>query len=708
MFPINVYLDDFGEAVVSVSRRYFNGDSDAFYLCDDEKKTSNRCVVRYIEERDKERNYIVTLPADLQFGKRYYISDSHGKRVELQWRHIVSKAKFHELFTYRGNDLGSRYHPTYTSFALWAPTAVAVTLQIVVDGKSSFYEMERSEFGVYRFCVHQDLKNALYQYLIDRNGEVVKSLDPYGFSSNANSEMSAVIDLSEIAKIEDSAVLPKMTRATEAVIYEVSVRDFTSMRDCGVKSNGTFAAFLETGLRLSDEKIGFDYLCELGVTHVQLLPLIDFATTDELDRKRLYNWGYDPSQVMALDGSFTDYADDPYDRMIEFKKLVSRLHQKGMRVNMDVVYNHMYDTEASPLHKSVPYYFFRYNESGYLSNGSYCGNDLATEKPMMRNLLVAAIEHLMKVYGVDGFRFDLMGLIDVDTMNLLKETAWNIKKDAMLYGEGWDMPTALSSFDKSMIYNQNRMHGIAHFNDTFRDVIKGATSDDRKYESGYLTGNTSLVFEACSALYGHAMKDPYFFRFDTTAQTINGVETHDNATAWDKMHACCSGENRELRVRRQKMMIAFSLFAQGIPFLHAGVEFCETKFDHSNSYNAPDSVNGLNWNRMLSFRDVVKYTKSCIALRKAYPGFHLQEEAELKEYIHLLIQERDCITYEITMKDEKLEIEKVMVVINPSLQACNFYFDEPCFILMDENGDEDKKRRNEVLIPACSVCVYGF
>lgn len=298
-------------------------------------------------------------------------------------------------------------------------------------------------------------------------------------------------------------------------------------------------------------------------------------------------------------------------------------------------------------------------------------------------------------------------MIDVDTMNLLKTTAQKIKSDAMLYGEGWDLPTALPPFDKAKIYNQNRMHGIAHFNDTFRDVIKGATSDDKKYEKGYLTGNTSLVFEACSALYGHVMREPYFFRFDTTAQTINGVETHDNATAWDKMHACCNGENRELRVRRQKMMLAFSIFAQGIPFLHAGVEFCETKFDYSNSYNAPDDINGLNWNRMFLFQDVVKYTAKCIALRKAYSGFHLETEEELKQKIQLYVQELDCIIYEILVEDDKLGIKSVKIIINPSLQACTFNFGEACFVLLDENGNEDRKARYELMVPACSICVYG-
>ncbi|NCB33373.1 MAG: type I pullulanase, partial [Erysipelotrichia bacterium] len=614
---LDAYLDDFGKVTVYVSRRYYSGHAEGFYLSDDAGSSWN-CVVRRVEEQEQNFLYELIIPADLNFGRKYWIRDSRARSIPLKFRFIVRTPEFDRQFTYDGEDLGAVYHKDHTDFAVWAPTAVTVMVRICTGPDIAIREMKRTARGVYRASVDGDLQRATYVYIIERNGETMETADPYALSSSANGHESAVIDLSRLEALKDDSELEPMRSAADAVIYEVSVRDFTSHDDSGSKEHGTFGAFHETGTSWDGNSTGFDYLCRLGITHVQFQPLLDFASVDELQPKRNYNWGYDPSQLIGLDGSFTTAPADPYSRMLEFKKLIIALHKKGIRVNMDLVFNHMFEVERSAFDCCVPYYYYRYNASGFLSNGSYCGNDLDSKRPMLKKLIVHSIAFLMKEYGVDGFRFDLMGILDVDTMNDIRRLALSINPDAMIYGEGWDMPTALNDTDKAKIYNQNRMPGIGHFNDAFRDVVKGQTGDDQLGAKGYATGNLALAFDMCSVMAGNTLETPYFKRFEDPIQSINAVETHDNSTLWDKMHSCCSEEPREVRKKRQKMMIACTMTAQGIPFLHAGEEYCGTKQGSTNSYNAGDDINGMNWQRMAYNIDVVKYTSRCVALRKKY------------------------------------------------------------------------------------------
>lgn len=699
MSLIKAYIDDFGMVNVTVPRRFFNGETSGFYLLDEEK-TIGQCMVRRKEDHDQKVIYQLTIPADLPFGKKYFLREDHGQIVPLQFRYIVHNPVFSELFSYDGNDLGNRYHPEYTKFALWAPTAVSVVLKLFWHDSVTLYEMNRTEKGVYRIQVDGDLKDATYVYLVERNGEIVETTDPYSLSSTANSLRSAVIDVSVITSIQDNAPLRPLESNCDAIIYECSIRDMTSLENSGTMTHGKYVSLCETETKYNGQETGLDYLVSLGITHVQFQPVLDFATVDELNEFKGYNWGYDPSQLVSLEGSYSIDPSDPYCRMIEFKKLVCKLHSYGIRVNLDVVFNHMYDSTNNPLEACVPYYYFRYNNSGYLSNGSYCGNDLESRQPMMRHLYLFALRSLMEIYNVDGFRFDLMGILDVDTMNIFKRETSAIKKDVMLYGEGWDMPTALPDEDKAKIYNQFKMHGIGHFNDTFRDVLKGASSDDQKYEKGYLTGKTSEAFAACGALCGNAKNEPFFRRFDSPDQSINAIETHDNATIWDKMHACCEDEPREIRQSRQRMMLACTLFAQGVPFLHAGSEFCGTKKDNSNSYNAKDDINGMNYERKNINSEIVEYTKRCIKFRKEHALLRLRTRDEINEKVSFVINDDGTLFYDIHNDHEMLRI-----MINPTREYHQHHFNEGWKIVFDQNGYEQEGHYQSFDLPLCSIVI---
>ena len=325
----------------------------------------------------------------------------------------------------------------------------------------------------------------------------------------------------------------------------------------------------------------------------------------------------------------------------------------------------------------------------------------------MRKLYLDVIRNYIKFYNVDGFRFDLMGILDVDTMNEIYRQARNIKPDVLIYGEGWDMPTALSETEKARIYNQHRMPGIGHFNDTFRDVAKGRTSDDSKYDKGYLTGNLDMAFDMCSVLTGNTLGDPYFRRFDSPVQSINALETHDNATIWDKMHACCGEEPREVRLKRQKLMIAATLVAQGIPFLHAGMEFCGTKQDNSNSYNAGDVINQMNWDRMILNYDMVRYTQRMIQLRRNWKAFRLDTAALVEKYVHFSIVEGGVVLYDIDYNDGHHQSAGVRVIINPSLDERRFHFEHEYSVIADENGLPQEGEQAEIYVPRCSTLVLS-
>lgn len=705
MEPIQAYLDDFGKVTAIVNRNQNNGNAAGFYLSDETGKVLE-CIIAGVEEHQDCVRYHLTIPTTYDFAKAYILWEAHGLHTPLIVRFIVQTDEFDRLFTYDGNDLGALYHPTHTDFALWAPTAQEAGVRIYrQDGSSLIAAMRRGEKGVWRVRIQEDLKRATYIYVLQRHGEAISTTDPYAFGATANGRRSAVIDIHALETIKDESAFPKLQSYTDAILYECSVRDMTSSPDTGTKEHGTFNAFAENKTSRQGEPTGLEHIVSLGVSHVQLQPVNDFATVDEQNPHRSYNWGYDPACWMTLEGSYTNSPMDPYARMREFRKLIVNMHARGLRVNADVVFNHMYDAYDCNLNRVVPYYYFRYTDRHYLSNGSGCGNDIESRRPMTRHYLKHVLTTWMHLYHLDGFRFDLMGILDVETMNMLADACRAIKADVMIYGEGWDMPTALSPEEKARIYNQRQMPAIAHFNDTFRDVVKGGSADDRKYEKGFLTGAPDMGFEMCSVLAGNALGEPYFQRFDDPFRSINGVETHDNLTAWDKMHFCCRQEPRELRLKRLKMILAATLFAQGVPFLHAGIEFADSKQDCSNSYQAGDAINQMNWDRAHLNRELVQYTRACIAVRKKFRAFRLKSKEELQRCVSFDIPYMGVLYYDMHVPDEQTHTQQIKVIWNTLDSAHEVHFEECWSAILDENGLCEEIQQQDFTVPAYSAMV---
>lgn len=699
---ISALLDDMYLLQVEVSKKFYEGQCENFYLRQ-ENGESQACDIIDRKEELEKTIYQCRLRKEFDFSKKYDLVDNHGRATPVLHRFVVKSQTFQNLFAYDGEDLGARVHSTKTSFALWAPTATSVSIELLVDGEYEVLLMKRSDKGVYRLEVERDLSQATYLYLVEVNGEVFKTLDPYALSTTKNTKRSAVIDLSVFS---ESLVNPMPIDPLDAVIYECSVRDFTMSKKTGTSTNGTFEAFTECGSRYQGISTGFDYLKTLGITHVQLMPVYDFATVDEGNPELSYNWGYDPLHWFGLEGSFSLNPDDPYTRIKEFKKLVEDIHQAGMYVNMDLVLNHHYDAKLSLLNRIVPYYFYRYTKENELSNGTYCGNEFESNLAMGRKYLVDQCKMWMKVYGVDGFRFDLMGILDIETMNQIASEIKDMNPSALLYGEGWNMDCGLDEGQRASVENQYKMPKIGHFNDRFRDSIKGSSLHTQLTRKGYCTGDFRFMDEAAQNLSGNVQRIVFAPRFDQPCQSINYVECHDDATLWDKMQYCCEGEDPNKLIQRQKMMMASVIFAQGIPFIHCGQEFCRTKQGYPNTYNKPDEINQIDWNRRIQYSEVVDYTKACLMIRKQFEGFRLKTTKEIQQKVQFKKVDGKVLLYDIHHEDSVLNCKGLMVLINPSDEEVFVPLDEQGIVVFGEKGFmRSNKIVKKVQVPSCTVVV---
>lgn len=690
---VEAYLDSYDLVTVEVSRRYYNGQCDSFYISDNQGKVIS-CKIISNEEHDSFKRYRAQIKEELEFGKEYDLVVNQGYRCSLSFRYIVLTERFDQEFYYEGN-LGAIVENDKTIFKLWAPTATKVTLCLMDE----YHPMRKEEKGVWKTEVDFDAEGLKYTYLVKVNGEVKQSVDPYGKSSDTNGKNSVVVNTKKLKSKKTEYV--HLEKATDAILYELSVRDITMSKESNTQQHGTFEALKERNCQYEGVKTGFDYIKDLGITHVQLMPVNDFFTVDECNRYGQYNWGYDPFQYMALEGSYSSDPDNGLARVNEFMDLVNEFHKENIGVNIDVVFNHMYDVGLSAFDKCVPYYYFRVHQDYSLSNGSFCGNDFESCRKMSRKYILDACEFFIDVYGVDGFRFDLFGILDVDTMNEIDRVVHSINPNAMLYGEGWNLPTALNEDKKCMISNSDQVLNIGFFNDFYRDHLKGKTAEHEKNHRGYLTKDAMMLEAAKFSLCGMAHPDYYHF-FKNPTQSINYFECHDNASLWDKMKHCCNDEVREIRVQRQKMMNAVLLLSQGVPFIHCGQEFCRTKNGFDNTYNMPDRINQIDWVRRNRHMDVVEYLKDCIQLRKSCVAFRLSTAQELQKYVSF-DTEKEMLIYKLNQVDDICDYKTICVLINPFLQDQLVKY-EGYTCILDENG-LCHKAADSLRISACSISV---
>ena len=577
-----------------------------------------------------------------QLGIAYMIVIESFGSQPLSLDALMLEPSFERQYTYAGDDLGANYGLAATTFKLWAPLATQVLLKLYEDDRiTAIYIMDRADHGVYQSLVQGNLDGVAYRYEVTNYGQSVDTLDPYGIGSSRQARYSVVINLDKTAMPMHDEALPRFSRYTDAILYEAHVRDLSIDPHTNIQHKGRFLGMIEPNRKHKlGHAVGFDYIKNLGITHLQLLPVNDYRSVDEDHVDRDYNWGYDPYQYFAVEGSYASELDDPYSRIIDFKKVVASYHQIGIRINVDVVFNHVYEFQHSIFERVVPGYYFRKTEAGTMANGSFCGNDVATEKPMVRHLIVQAALSWVKLYHIDGYRFDLMGMIDRQTMQMIKEKIHTIRPDFMLYGEGWNMPTPLPQSEKCITEQSPILPYLAFFNDSFRNTVKGGNFEHDALEPGLATGHLGLLNSLPFLMHGSCLSVLHTPKVTYPHQSINYVECHDNGTFYDKLKQCNPRENLATYQARIILAHALVLLAQGVPFIHMGQEVAGTKYGHHNSYNAGDRYNQFDYARVHEHAYTLRAVQNLIAIRKQYPNLRDDHHRHLQDFPSAVIADQ--------------------------------------------------------------------
>jgi len=646
------YLDTCTEVILLVEQYARDRVCEPFFLIDRKTEEQYELRVTSVHELPGTMKYALAVIGFINFENGYYLIDSKDVKIPLLLGAVTRSECFDELFYDPTAKLGVTYSTGESIFRIWSPTALKAQIVIYCeDGSRSYYRMKRGNNGVWCYSYKGDLEFGKYRYIITQPKGFKEVTDPYGVASTANGEYSVVVDMRKTVAIKNEA-RPKLLQPTDAVIYEVSVRDFTVKADLDDGLKGKFQGL---------EQI--DYLRDLGVTHIQLLPVFDFEGVDELAPLDAYNWGYNPAQYNVPEGSYATDLINPYTRINDLKSLINALHEKGLGVIMDVVYNHVSNRKTFPFDTLVPNYFYRYDSNGLPTEGSGCGNDVASERGMARKYILDSISFWINEYGIDGFRFDLMGLLDVYTMNEIRKLCDSIDPGILLYGEGWNLNTALADEKKASYYNAHLMPGISHFNDTFRDSIKGPTFEHHK--KGLTLGDTGLMGIAQHLLAGSSGRRlGESFKFFSPAQSINYVECHDNHTFWDRARISNFHEDDEILRKRQLLATAMVIFAQGIPFIHGGQEFFRSKNGVENSYLDNDEINAINWDDVARFRHEIDLFKGYIKIRKAHAALRFATGLLVKKHVFFANHHDAILEYALKDVGKFGEWEEIRIFFN--------------------------------------------
>ena len=610
---------------------------------------------------------------------------SKKNEYNLEWIKKYSSAEFENEFTYDGINLGAVYSADNTIFKLWSPFADKVIVNLYQSGdinssdKIESYEMNKSENGVWDYQVNKDLDGVFYTFTTIFGDEKNEFCDPYAKACGVNGKRAMVVNLLDTnPKGWEEDVNPNEKLSyCESIIYELHVRDLSSDDSSGINNKGKFLGLTENGTTVNREgknKTGIDHIKDLGVTHIHLLPFYDYGSIDESKEydSEKYNWGYDPVNYNVPEGSYSTNAFDGKNRIKELKETIASLHKNGISVVMDVVYNHTYDEEFC-FNKAVPGYFHRIDENGVFSNGSICGNDTASERSMVSKYIVDSVLYWAREYHIDGFRFDLVGLLDVDTISKIREGLDKIRPNIILYGEGWSLETKLTKENVDLAVQKNvcKLKDFAMFSDDIRDAMKGHVFDEKV--KGFISGNTENVDVLKKSIMG--MPD-----WSTSPRdVINYTSCHDNYTLFDKIRLCNEGISFEDAIKQNLVAISIVMLSQGIPLMNAGEEFLRTKTDNEgnfvgDSYISPDYVNSIKWSNLEKeeYKKVYEFYKGIIAFRKAHKLFQLEDFKEIEEKVSFIDYEDDkVVAYKL--KDNK---EEIIVILNASEENVKITLDE--------------------------------
>lgn len=634
---------------------------------------------------------------------------------------------FEEYPIPEGKLVEMEYSPIETKFTLWAPTAEEVRVLLYDSGnEGSAYQtlsLEMGEDGIWNTSIKEDLKGKFYTFNVKVNGKWLG--DTPGIMAKAvgvNGKRAAVIDLrSTDPEGWANDVRPLLKDYADIIVYEMHHRDFSLDSVSGIRNKGKFLALTELGTTTSQgEKTGIDHLKELGVTHVHILPSYDYASVDESKPdKAQYNWGYDPQNYNIPDGS---YSTDPYKpdvRIKEFKQMVQALHKAGIRVVLDVVYNHTFNTEESNFERTVPGYFYRQTKDGKPANGSGCGNETASDRAMMRKYMVESVLYWINEYHIDGFRFDLMGIHDIETMNEIRAAVDKIDPSIFIYGEGWAASAPqLDQEELAMKANIYKMPRIAAFSDEMRDGLRGGWDDDRK--GAFLIGQPGHEMSIKFGLVG-AVKHPQVINDSVNyskepwalqpTQMISYVSCHDDMCLADRLKATMPDATDEERASLHKLAETFVFTSQGVPFIFAGDEMMRDKKGIHNSYNSPDSINTIDWRNKTIHHDVFDYVRELITLRKNHPAFRMGDADKVRQYMEFLpVEGSNLVAFILKDNANGDSWKNIIVAFNSRKEPAKLSIPAGRYTIVCKDGKIKQSGMgqvsgNEIIVPARSAMI---
>lgn len=594
------------------------------------------------------------------------------------------RTDFHALPTYNAGDLGASIVNNGFLFKIWSPLAQEVKVNVYdrARGGEPVYSYPMTldkQTGVWSFRSTDALMNKYYTFRVKQDGKWLDETQGiWAKAVGVNGDRGAIVDMAATNPAgwaDDKG--PKVESITDVVIYEMHHRDFSMHRNSGIVNKGKFIALLENGtLSVNGQKTGIDHLKELGITHVHILPSYDYNSVDETQLpSNTYNWGYDPINYNAPEGSYSTNPNNPVARIREMKEMIQALHNAGIGVIMDVVYNHTALSQNSSFELSAPDYYYRKRADGSFSDASGCGNETASDRMQMQNFIVNSVKYWASEYHIDGFRFDLMAIHDTETMNRVARELKTINPSIFVYGEGWtagDSPLPVER--RALKENVAKMDGIAVFSDDIRDAVKGHYSDAK--DRGFATakpGNEETVKIGIVASTAHPQVDytkgnnSKFAYAASPQQIINYVSCHDDLTLTDKLNISMEGASEADRIRAAKLAQTIVFTSQGTPFMFAGEEVFRDKQGVHNSYKSPDSINAIDWNRKGEYRELFDYYRNLIAMRKAHPAFRMRTADDIaRNIVFDKVKGDNLVSYSIKNNANGDSWKEIKVVFNGS------------------------------------------
>ena len=583
-----------------------------------------------------------------------------------------------------------------TEFAVWAPDAEAAQLNLYhsASDEAAFMtvDMKRSKDGLWKTDVKEDVKGAFYTFQVQKDGKWLE--ETAGIAAKAvgvNGMRGAVIDWTETDPEGWAEDKSPQIKPSDIIVYELQHRDFSVHQTSGISNKGKYLALTEEGTTNPDGlSTGIDHLKELGVTYIQLLPSTDFATIDETRLEdNQYNWGYEPLNYNAVEGSFSTDPYNPVTRIKEFKQMVQALHKAGFRVILDVVYNHTTNASVTGFERTMPGYFYRMREDGTFFNGSGCGNETASEQEMFRKYMIESLEWWMKEYHIDGFRFDLMAIHDIETMNQISERLHAIDPNVVIYGEGWAAEApAYPAEEIALKANTYMLDKVGAFSDNIRDAVRGPLGCENAGFMDGIEGNKENIEFGIAGGVEHPQVTVERWT-NNPLQHISYVSCHDDHCLRDRLEEATDATEKE-RLSMVKLAQTAVYTSQGIPFIFNGEELFRHKQGVKNSYNQPDSINAIDWTYKTKYNDLVKYYSELAAIRHAHPGFCLGDADLVREKLQFIEVDDPCVVaFRISGLEGIDSAKSLTVVLNGSKKNVKVEIPEGNYVVLAQNGFAD-------------------